>query len=164
MTYKAARFKKFWFFSYSSSSTQPRTSPERTYEILGHTSWPKEASRRANANCLKRTSLPLFAEFSRASERGRRRVQNFIKDAKGMCKKMTRIGREQSALDIFTHSVKWRRTKLAKEIFSRRLGVSAQDEHDFFLNQLHAATKPRLASSLMKRRMISPPWGDMVRN
>ncbi len=89
----------------SSSSTQPRTSPERTYEILRHTSWPKEASRRANANCLhpaitsadarsarcsRRTSLPLFAEFSRASERGRRRVQNFIKDAKGMCKKITK--------------------------------------------------------------------------
>jgi hypothetical protein len=46
---------------------KPRTSPERTYalhsrfhsltlgagEILGHTSWPKEAARRANAHCLR---------------------------------------------------------------------------------------------------------------
>jgi hypothetical protein len=64
------------------SFTQPRTSPERTYEILGHTSWPKVASQRANAHCLRPQ-----AEFARASGRGLRRVQNFIKDAKGMCKK-----------------------------------------------------------------------------
>jgi hypothetical protein len=29
---------------------KPRTSPERTYEIFGHLSWPKVASRRANAH------------------------------------------------------------------------------------------------------------------
>ena len=42
----------------------------------------KEASRRANAHCLRPQ-----AEFARASGRGHRRVKNFIKDAKGMCKK-----------------------------------------------------------------------------
>ena len=51
-------------------------------KFLGHPSWPKAASRRANAHCLR----PL-AEFARASGRGHRRVKNFIKDAKGMCKK-----------------------------------------------------------------------------
>src|SRR5512139_1888955 len=50
-----------------------RMSPERPYEILGHRSWPKEASRRADANCLRPQ-----AEFSRPSGRGRRPVQNFV--------------------------------------------------------------------------------------
>ncbi len=69
--------------------TQPRTSPERTYEIFGHQSWPKEASRRANAHCLRPTCPDKVgeAEFARSSGRGLRRVKNFIKDAKGMCKK-----------------------------------------------------------------------------
>ena len=59
-----------------------RTSQERTYEIFGHLSWPKVASQRANAHCLRPQ-----AEFARASGRGLRQVKNFIKDAKGMCKK-----------------------------------------------------------------------------
>ena len=61
-----------------------RMSPERPYEILGHRSWPKEASRRADANCLRPK-----AEFSRPSERGLRPVQNFVQAAKGICKKVT---------------------------------------------------------------------------
>ncbi len=51
-------------------------------KFLGHPSWPKGASRRAHAHCLRPQ-----AEFARASGRGLRRVRNFIKDAKGMCKK-----------------------------------------------------------------------------
>ncbi len=66
----------------SESLPQPRTSPERTYEILGHPPWHKGASRRANAHCLRPQ-----AEFARASGRGLSRVKIFIKDAKGMCKK-----------------------------------------------------------------------------
>ncbi len=86
------------------SLTQPRTSLERTYEIFGTLRRrPKAASRRANANCLRRTSLPLFAEFSRSSGRGRRRVQNFIKDAKGMCKKSENISKPTVGA-FFTHS------------------------------------------------------------
>ncbi len=68
------------------SLPQPRTSPERPYDIFGHPSWPKEASHRANAlHCLH----PAFtsgtasagrlrpkAEFARASGRGLRRVKN----------------------------------------------------------------------------------------
>jgi hypothetical protein len=42
----------------------------------------KVASQRANAHCLRPQ-----AEFARASGRGLRQVKNFIKDAKGMCKK-----------------------------------------------------------------------------
>jgi len=34
------------------SSPDPRTSPERTYKILGHPFWPTEASRWVNAHCL----------------------------------------------------------------------------------------------------------------
>ena len=52
---------------------KPRTSPERPYKIFGPPSWPKAASRRANANCLRPK-----AEFSRASGRGLRRVRNYI--------------------------------------------------------------------------------------
>jgi hypothetical protein len=73
---------------------RPRSVP---YDICGHPSWPKEASRRANAlHCLH----PAFtsgtasagrlrpqAEFARASGRGLRRVKNVVQDAKGMCKK-----------------------------------------------------------------------------
>ena len=57
-------------------------STEQPYEIFGHPSWPKEASRRANAYCLRPQ-----AEFTRASGRGLRRVKNVVQDAKGMCKK-----------------------------------------------------------------------------
>ena len=71
------------------SLPQPRTSPERIYEILGHPSWPKVASRRANAHCLRPTFSDEVgeAEFARSSGRGLRRVQNFVQAAKGMCKK-----------------------------------------------------------------------------
>ncbi len=63
---------------------KPRMSPERPYEILGHRPWPKEASRRADANCLR----PV-AEFSRPSGRGLRPVRNFVQAVKGICKKTT---------------------------------------------------------------------------
>jgi hypothetical protein len=49
---------------------------------LGHLPWPKVASPRANAHCLRPQ-----AEFARSSGRGLRQVKNFIKDEKGMCKK-----------------------------------------------------------------------------
>jgi len=42
-----------------------RMSPERPYEIMGHRSWPKEASRRADVNCLRPE-----AKFSRRSGHG----------------------------------------------------------------------------------------------
>jgi hypothetical protein len=67
---------------------KPRTSLERPYEILGHPYWPKVASRRANAHCLRPNCPDEVgeAEFAQTSGRGLRRVHNFIKDAKGMCK------------------------------------------------------------------------------
>ena len=45
--------------------------------LLGHPSWPKEASRRAHVHV--RGQRPSFG--------GLRRVKKFIQDAKGMCKK-----------------------------------------------------------------------------
>jgi hypothetical protein len=57
-------------------------SPEWPYEIFGHPSWPKGASRRASAHCLRPK-----AEFARSSGCGLRRVKNIIQAAKGICKK-----------------------------------------------------------------------------
>ena len=59
---------------------QPRTFTERLYEITGAPVLAKDASRMAHAHCLRPQ-----AEFARASVRGLRRVNNFVKDAKGMC-------------------------------------------------------------------------------
>ena len=67
---------KLWLYP------DPARSRSGPYDIFGHPSWPKEASHRANAHCLRPQ-----AEFARSSGRGLRQVKNFIKDAKGMCKK-----------------------------------------------------------------------------
>jgi len=63
---------------FTPNTALPRSGP---YDIFGHPSWPKEASRRANAYCLRPQ-----AEFTRASGHGLRRVKNIVQDAKGMCK------------------------------------------------------------------------------
>jgi hypothetical protein len=91
------------------SLNQPRISPEQTYEFFGHTSWPKEASRKgervalpapsvyertcASAGCLRPTCPDKVgeAEFARSSGRGLRRVKKFIQAAKGICKKTGRL-------------------------------------------------------------------------
>jgi hypothetical protein len=57
----------------------PRSGPRK---LLGLPPWPKEASRRANAHCLRPQ-----AEFTRASGPGLRRVNNFVEDVKGICKR-----------------------------------------------------------------------------
>ena len=77
---------------------KPRTSPERPYKIFGHPSWPKEASRRANAYCLRPQ-----AEFTRASKRGLSRVKYFIKATKGMCKKEK--DRKHPGMSLFLLSI-----------------------------------------------------------
>ncbi len=72
---------------------QPRTSLERPYEILGNTTWPKEASgslRCPSSNHEEGFMITVFGaralseaegKFARASGRGLSRVQKFIQDA-----------------------------------------------------------------------------------
>ena len=66
-----------------------------SYDILGHPSWPKEASPKGRMRCITACTRVIVrarcmrpqAEFTRASGRGLRRVKNVVQDAKGMCKK-----------------------------------------------------------------------------